>query len=106
MIEVATKTAVSQRTRTFLDIVQGEVEDLARTAAEWRTRLDLQQAEFALEWGHLMSDFLTELDDRYRSGQMADEQCVQYRHILGKLKALAPTIRQLNLDAPPGLLEP
>ncbi len=103
---MATETTVSQRTSTLLDVVQGEIEDLPKAAAEWPKRLDWQQAEFALEWGHLMTDFLGELDEHYRAGDMTAEQLQQYRHVLAKLKALMPTIRRLGLDAPLVSLDP
>lgn len=93
-------TGVAQRIESGLRAVLAEVADLPTTAAEWNTLPDENRASFALDWSHLMADYLAELDRYHGSGAMSPDQQMRYRELLCKLKETLPTIQRLNLYAP------
>ncbi|MBI4492881.1 MAG: hypothetical protein HY690_08830 [Chloroflexi bacterium] len=102
---MATKTDVSSRIERSLIATLAEVEDLPALATEWDTLAEGVRASLSLEWDHLMADYLTELDEYFRAGQMTSDQPTRYRALLCKLKAALPIIEQLNLYRPPVALD-
>ncbi len=64
-----------------------------------------EQVSLSLDWAHLMADYLTELDEYFRGGQLTRDQEERYRSLLGKLKDVRPIIQQLRLYPPPVALD-
>jgi hypothetical protein len=52
-----------------------------------------------------MGDYLTDLDELYRSDQLPDDQQTRYRALLNKLKDALPVLRKLAWYLPPVSLE-
>ncbi|MCX6023508.1 MAG: hypothetical protein NTZ05_17605 [Chloroflexi bacterium] len=73
---------------------------------EWDTLEQHAQVSESLSWSHLMADYLTELDQHYRAGEMPPEQASRYRDLLCKLKDALPIIGQLQFWRPQVSLEP
>ena len=71
---MASPTAVAARIERSLHAVLAEVRALAGTAEEWDTLPDGERAAIALDWDHLLADYLTELDRLCRAGEMTAEQ--------------------------------
>lgn len=90
-----------------LDMLLGAVEeDLVWAATEWETLPDLERVDFALEWDHLMADYLTQLDDYARVGLLTDEQCARFETLRTLLREKMPLIERLDLYRPPVRLPP
>lgn len=102
---MAAQTAVETRADRFLRLILAEVDGLPDTATRWCEWLDWQQADFALEWGHLMVDYLAELTEQYQSGAMSEPQRAQYRELLLRLRSALPVIERLRLQVPDASLE-
>ncbi|MBI3979721.1 MAG: hypothetical protein HY331_16190 [Chloroflexi bacterium] len=103
---MATTTRIDKRIERSLHAVTAETDDLPTVAAEWASLSDGERAAVSLDWDHLMADYLTELDEYYRSGEMTLIQQVRYRELLRKLKEALPIITRLNFYPPPVSLEP
>lgn len=84
-----------------LHALLSELASLPATAAEWDSLPDWNRASIALDWAHLMADYLPELRRCSEDGSMTTEQCVRYRELLRELKAALPTIERLGLYRPP-----
>jgi hypothetical protein len=98
---MVTAAAVSRRIDQFLGAVLANVQDFPELAEEWDTLPDGEQASTALHWDHLMLDYLTELDEHYRAGEMSDAQATRYRGLLDQLRHVLPLIRKLRFSPPP-----
>ena len=97
---VATAT-VTNRIDSGLTMLEGDVQALPELAEEWEQLDESAQVTLSLEWDHAMADYLMELDERYRGGQMTTTQQRRYRALLSKLKNARPIIAQLDLYLPP-----
>ncbi|MGH2355515.1 MAG: hypothetical protein ACRDI2_19155 [Chloroflexota bacterium] len=98
-------TAVTARVERSLRAVRGELEDLPKVAEQWTSWTDLDRVDFSLEWDHLMADYLTELDEVYRGGQMTADQQACYRALVRQLKDAQPLVERLQLYPPPVSLD-
>lgn len=98
---MAATTAVAEHIDSGLRVLLADVDDLSNVAAEWDDWPDGERASFCLRWDHLMATYLTELDQRYRSGEMDDGQRAAYQALLRKLDRALPLVEQLNLYRPP-----
>lgn len=103
---MAATAAVATRVNHFLDALVANVGDLPALAEEWEALPEGDRVSTALHWDHLMADYLVELDEYYRRGEMTSDQQARYRELLAKLKDAAPLIRQLKLYPPPVPLNP
>lgn len=97
---MATPTAIGSRVDHFLHAIWAELDDLPHTLQQWPTREDWQRAEFALEWPHLMADYLADLEEHCQSGAMSEPQRARYRELLVRLQAAMPIIERLDLRRP------
>lgn len=102
---VATSAAVA-RLSQYLEALAAHVDDLSALAGEWETLHEDDRVSTSLHWDHLMADYLVELDEYYRAGQMMPEHQARYRDLLRKLKVASPVIRTLDLRSPTVSLEP
>ncbi len=98
---MATTPVMRNRVERRLDLLLAEVEELPATAADWDQLEEWEQASISLEWSHLMADYLTQLDSRYRAGEMAPDQQARYQDLLCKLREQFPIVERLNLYRPP-----
>jgi hypothetical protein len=96
---------VAARIERKLRAIAAEVDDLPNVEAEWETLPDWNQASIAIEWAHLMADYLTELDELNRDRSMSDDQQLRYCAMLHALAAAMPIIERLDLYRPPIPLE-
>jgi len=102
---MVTKAAVSVRIDHFLSALVANVEDFPAVVDEWETLPDGEQASTALHWDHLMADYLTELDEHYRDGEMSEAQAKRYRELLSQLKSILPLVHKLKFYPPPVALD-
>lgn len=103
---MATTTARRVRIDQFLGSLQSWVEDFPGLADEWEELEEGPRVSLSLQWDHLMADYLTELDEYYRAGEMSAEQAEGYRRLLGQLKEILPLIRRLKFWEPIVSLDP
>jgi hypothetical protein len=102
---MVTTTGIAERIDVALRAVLAEVDDLSAVAEEWATLPDGTRASVALDWAHLMADYLPDLDRAFRSDEMTPEQRASYRTLLRKLKAALPIVERLRLFRPTASLE-
>jgi len=76
------------------------VDWLPNTVAEWETTSESERISISLDWDHLLSDYLGELDVHYSLGDMTDEQQDRYRTILQKLHAALPLFARIGVSPP------
>ncbi len=93
---MASPTAVATRIDRSLHALLTEVRALASTAEEWDTLSDGERAAIALDWDHLLADYLTELERRCRSGEMTAEQQERYQELLQQLREALPIFKRLG----------
>ncbi|MGH2354419.1 MAG: hypothetical protein ACRDI2_25290 [Chloroflexota bacterium] len=98
---MVTTATVVERIESGLSAVSAEVLDLPNVAGEWDVLPDGNRTSIAVDWAHLMADYLPELDAYYRSGEMMPDQQRRYRELLEQLKGALPVIRRLDLYRPP-----
>lgn len=98
---MATTTSIAERIDVGLRAVLAEVEDLPTVAEEWAALSDANRASIALDWAHLMADFLPELEEAFRADEMTPEQQTRYQTLRQKLSAALPIIERLRLYRPP-----
>jgi hypothetical protein len=98
---VATETEVTQRIDVRLDALQANLDDLCAVAQEWQVLPEGERVAWSLDWDHLMSDYLRELDHAFRARRMTATQQQRYRAVLRKLAEALPIIEQLDLHRPP-----
>ncbi len=82
---MASPTAVTTRIDRSLQALLAEVRALADTTEEWDTLSDDERAAIALDWDHLLADYLTELECLCHAGEMTVEQQGRYRELLQEL---------------------
>lgn len=97
---VATAAIVDQ-IESGLMLLEGDIQALPDLAEEWEQLGESAQVTLSLEWDHAMADYLLELDERYRDGQMTATQQSRYRALISNLECLRPIIMQLDLYLPP-----
>ncbi len=102
---MATTTGITGRIDRSLHAILAEVQDLPSRADKWDSLPEWERASISLEWDHLMADYLTELDEAYRTGRMAPPQERRYRNLLRQLEAVLPIIERLNFYRPPVSLD-
>ncbi len=94
---MASPTAVATRIDRSLHALLAEVRTLAGTVEEWDTLSDGGRAAIALDWDHLLADYLTELEHLCRAGEMTVEQQGRYRDLLQELRGALPIFDRLGL---------
>ena len=94
---MASPTAVAARIDRRLHALLAEVRALAGTAEEWDTLSDGERAAIALDWDHLLADYLAELERLCRAGEMTAEQQERYRELLQELQGALPIFDRLGL---------
>ena len=119
---MAAPTAITSRIDRSLRALLAEVQDLPRTAEEWDALPDGERAAIALDWDHLLADYLVELDrcgnhvggaaaqvalviDRWRSGAEVDPGREGAKHGARDLVDVVPLIGvvrdpTISLDLP------
>jgi hypothetical protein len=60
-----------------------------------------ERASVSLDWDHMMADYLTEVDEYWRAGQLTDAQAARYADLRRKLREALPLIEKLNFYRPP-----
>jgi hypothetical protein len=88
------------RIESGLTLVTGDIQALADLEREWGQLDESVRASLSLEWSHSMADYLVELDEKYRAGEMTPTQRERYDVLLGELKDALPIIARLNLRQP------
>ncbi len=88
---------MTSRIERSLHALFAEVRELPSTAEEWSALTDGERAAIALDWDHLLADYLTEQDQFYRAGEMTAEQQERYRDLLGQLQERKPLLARLGL---------
>jgi len=96
---------VNARIERSLHAILAETEDLPDLLSEWDSLPDWNQYSVKLDWAHLMADYLTELHEFARTGQMSAEQQARYQVLRRALQAALPIIERLNLYRPPVALD-
>ncbi len=94
---MASPIAVAARIERSLHALLAELRVLAGTAEEWDTLSDGERAAIALDWDHLLADYLTELERLCRAGEMTAEQRERYRQLLQELQGALPIFDRLGL---------
>ncbi len=102
---MATTSTITQRAERDIDALARFIDDLPEISDEWDGLEESEQVSLSLDWAHLMADYLTELDEYFRGGQLTRDQEERYRSLLGKLKDVRPIIQQLRLYPPPVALD-
>lgn len=102
---MASTATVSGRLDRDIDSLRSFLDDLPDLADQWERLEEGPRVSLSLEWDHLMADYLTELDEHYRSGTMVPAQKLEYASLLRKLKEMLPIITRLNLFRPPVSLD-
>lgn len=98
---MVTTAGVIIRIEGFLNALEAALDDLPDAAGEWPDLSSEQQADFSLDWAHLMADYLSSLDEYYRDGRMPADQEQRYRDVRQRLENAAPLIDRLSLYPPP-----
>ena len=88
---------MGDRIESGLALVAGHIRALADLEREWDQLDESVQASLSLEWSHSMADYLVELDEEYRAGEMMPTQRERYHLLIGELKHALPIIERLNL---------
>jgi hypothetical protein len=101
---VATATIVD-RIESGLTLVTGDIRALADLELEWDQLDESVRASLSLEWSHSMADYLVELDEKYRAGEMTPPQRERYQLLIGELKDALPIIERLDIRRPPVRLD-
>lgn len=102
---MATRAEAERRIDLTLEALERCAADLPQVAAEWNELPDGERASWGLDWAHLMADYLPELAEYVRSGQLSLDRQERYRDLKRKLKEALPLIGKLKLARPPILLE-
>ncbi len=94
---MATPTAIASRIDRSLHALLAETQALTSTAEEWDALPDGERAAIALDWDHLLADYLIELDRFSHSGEMTAEQQQRYQELLQQLQEALPIFDRLGL---------
>lgn len=97
---MATKTKIRSRAARDLDAISAGIEDLLNYAEEPDVFPKHELSYLALDWDHLMADYLAELEDYYQAGELGDQQTRRYERLKTDLKEILPFIEQLDLRWP------
>jgi len=89
-------TTVAARIARYLTALLAEVADLPNLVAEWDRLPPAARASVALDWDHLLADYLTELESHYRAGVMLPTQSARYADLRCQLRAARPLLEQLG----------
>ena len=103
---VAATSRLWNRIERGLSLVSSDVQALPEYVEQWGSLEEGPRVTLSLEWDHSMADYLTELDEYYRAGQMAAEQATRYRDLLARLKEALPLVDQLSFWRPLVCLDP
>ena len=94
---MAAPTTIASRIDRSLHALLAEARTLAGTAEEWDALSDGERAAIALDWDHLLADYLTELDRFCQAGEMTADQQQRYRDLLQQLQKALPFFDRLGL---------
>jgi hypothetical protein len=78
-----------------------EVNDLPSVAAEWNALPAPTRASVALDWDHLLADYLVELEEHRRAGALSAAQAERYEELRHRLQTALPIIRRLGFAPVP-----
>ncbi len=98
---MAAPTIVTSRVERSLNALLAEVRELPGVAADWDNLSDGERAAIALDWDHLIADYLTELEGFRRSAAMTAEQETRYHELVRHLHEAQPLFRRLGLQPIP-----
>ena len=84
-----------------LEALRAMLLDLPDVTQEWSALTESERSAWSLDWDQRMGSLATVLDPAYRSGSMRGEQRERYRHLLARLREALPSLRALQLAAPP-----
>jgi hypothetical protein len=93
---MAAPTTVAARIDRYLSALLAEVADLPNVVAEWDSMPPATRASVALDWDHLLADYLAELDSHYRAGVMLPAQSARYADLRRQPRATLPLLEQLG----------
>jgi hypothetical protein len=88
------------RIESGLTLATGDIRALADLEREWDQLEESVQASLSLEWAHSIADYLIELDEKYRAGEMTLSQRERYRLLRGELKDALPIVAHLRFCKP------
>ncbi|MGI8912676.1 MAG: hypothetical protein ACR2JY_02605 [Chloroflexota bacterium] len=97
---VATATT-ADRIESGLALVEGDIRALPVLAEEWEHLGESTQVTLSLDWEHSIADYLAELDEHSRNGQMAPPQQARYWALRNNLQDALPLIQRLGWYIPP-----
>lgn len=101
-----TAAEIARRADIDLDALRRFINDLPGLDEEWDSLDDYNQAVLMMEWSHLMGEYLTELDQYARAGQLTPGQAARLTGLKHDLRGLLPLITKLGWYQPPrSLLE-
>jgi arginine decarboxylase-like protein len=94
---MVTSAAITDHLDRGLALLESTVQSLPELAKEWDQLGESAQVTLSLEWQHDIADYLCELEDEYRHGQLTPQQQARYRALQANLQHALPTIRRLHL---------
>src|SRR4051794_35989584 len=92
---------VAERLNLRLVAIHPYLDDLPGLEADWNGLDDDAQVSECLRWDHYMADYLTELDEHYRAGDMTPVQQQRYRDLLRRLQEAMPLLIRFQFMLPP-----
>lgn len=98
---MAAPTVVVSRVERSLNALLAELRELPGVAADWDNFSDGERAAIALDWDHLLADYLAELAGFQHSGVMTAEQETRYRGLVRQLHEAQPLFHRLGLQPVP-----
>jgi len=102
---MAAQTTIGRAISADLEAVRDTADGLESVFPSWTSLSEVERVAWSLDWDQAMASYLPLLDRVFRAGEMTEQEQTQYVMLLGKLKALMPTITRLNLYHPPVALD-
>ena len=97
---MAERTPLTQEIDHTLDWLFAGIADIRELASEWADLHEAERVSEELEWLNDMAGDLPFLHAQYVGATMNQAQRERYRALLWSLRALIPTLHQLELELP------
>jgi hypothetical protein len=93
---MAAPAALAVRIDRDLAALLAELPDLPNVVAEWDSLFPATRASVAMDWQHLLADYLVERLQLYQVGAMTPDQCARYGDLRRQLRASLPLFERLG----------
>ena len=97
---MATKDEMAEPADRAIEAVSLTNRDLPEILEEWDDLADGERASLALDWDHMMADYLPEIVRYHRAGVLSEGQEEAYERLRAELEENLPIIEKLNFYRP------